>query len=392
MRKIYDFLGADKKLGVIILYFLISLVVFQKRETTLYRFVPVLRTTLLGDWPLNLLLGSLILLGLVSLVNLLYRPWFIVNRINLALERADFQNGTNEIPEFYCIKRDKDREHGLIIKVKNKGFSEFDFNSKVPRLQTSLGGKIYCIEPDKRTGITNLYFLRNKYAHLSILSPQDDAIGETSLKDLINLLVIGATGTGKTVTIKIIMQKIAKFQPDAKMWPLDYKQFDFREFSGMPHYYGYTDCFQGLKDYYAAFKARQKTGVAGDPNYLIIDEWGAFISSLDKKSADQAKNMLAEILMLGRAYKFIPIIGIQRPDASYFNGGRDNIQACLALGNLSPEGRRMVFPDSVKEQITNCKKREGHLFIDGIGLEKIRIEDIADMDALDRPIREAMSR
>lgn len=52
----------------------------------------------------------------------------------------------------------------------------------------------------------------------------------------------------------------------------------------------------------------------------------------------------------------------------------------------------MVFPDSVKEQITDCKKREGHLYIDGVGLEKIRIEDIADMDTLDMSIREAMNR
>lgn len=52
----------------------------------------------------------------------------------------------------------------------------------------------------------------------------------------------------------------------------------------------------------------------------------------------------------------------------------------------------MVFPDSVKDQLTPCGRREGHLFIDGIGLEKIRIEDIADMDALDMSIREAMSR
>lgn len=52
----------------------------------------------------------------------------------------------------------------------------------------------------------------------------------------------------------------------------------------------------------------------------------------------------------------------------------------------------MVFPDSVKGQITMCKQREGHLYIDGVGLEKIRIEHIPDIDALDASIREAMNR
>ena len=114
--------------------------------------------------------------------------------------------------------------------------------------------------------------------------------------------------------------------------------------------------------------------------------------SLDKKTAEQAKARLAELLMLGRAYRFFPIIGIQRPDAAYFAGARDNFQCCLALGNLSREGRRILFPDEVAESITQCSKREGHLYIDGVGIEKIRIAEVQSMDALDKAIQEAMSR
>lgn len=206
------------------------------------------------------------------------------------------------------------------------------------------------------------------------------------------MLVVGATGTGKTVDVKILMAKIAKFQPDAKIWLLDFKRFDFRRFANLPHYYGYTDCVQGLNDYYDAFKAQQEAGEAAAPNFLIIDEWGSFIMSLEKKEAEQVKGKLAELLMLGRAYQFFPIIGIQRPDAAYFASSRDNFQTCLALGNLSPEGRRMVFPDSAAGRIVECKKREGHVYTDGVGLEKVRIADISDMDALDATIREAMRR
>ena len=96
--------------------------------------------------------------------------------------------------------------------------------------------------------------------------------------------------------------------------------------------------------------------------------------------------------MLGRAYRFFPIVGIQRPDAAYFAGARDNFQCCLALGNLSREGRRMLFPDDFAESITQCNKREGHLYIDGVGIEKIRIAEVQSMDALDEAIQEAMSR
>ena len=180
--------------------------------------------------------------------------------------------------------------------------------------------------------------------------------------------------------------------PNAKIWLLDFKKFDFRNFAGLPRYYGFCDCAQGLKDFYAAFKRQQELGIAGEPNYLIIDEWGSFIASLDKKEAEEMKRLLAELLMLGRAYNFFPIVGIQRPDASYFSSARDNFSCCLALGNLSREGRRMVFPDDVCANITPCAKREGYLHIDGVGLEKIRVADISDLDALDTTIREAMSR
>ena len=130
-----------------------------------------------------------------------------------------------------------------------------------------------------------MFFLPQKYVRPTLLFPSDEAVGSISIKQLINMLVIGATGTGKTVAIKILMAKIAKFQPNAKIWLLDFKRFDFRGFSSFPGYYGYTDCIQGLNDFYDAFKRQQEAGVEGEPNYLIIDEWGSFIMSLEVPTA-----------------------------------------------------------------------------------------------------------
>ncbi len=373
-----------------VLYSLLAWWAWCSRDNV-YTLVPMLRATPLGNLPLDLLLFTLLLLGLICLATLLYRPPLTAKFVNNAFVEAGLKNGAGIHPTLYSVRRDRDREHGKVFRVRSEGIPPEDFDSHTTKLQASLGGKIYCIAPGG-TFKTDIYFLPQRYAQLPVFSPDDDAIGAIGLDRLINLLVIGPTGTGKSVAIKIFMSKILKYRPDSTLWLLDFKQMDFQKFSSCSHYYGYTDCLQGLKDYYAAFKAQQAAGVAGVPNYLIIDEWGSFITSLDKKDAEQAKRLLAELLMLGRAYHFIPIIGIQRPDASYFNGSRDNFNSCLALGNLSPEGQHMLFPDSVKEQVTMCKQREGHLYIDGVGLEKIRIENIADIDALDTSIREAMSR
>ncbi len=339
----------------------------------------------------RLLVLTLVLTAIICFIDFCRRPWGISRRVSRTLHRWNIRTASGEYPVLKRTRRSKQKAHELMLELDGKGLSLPDFDKHLEHFQVGLNGKIRMEYGDKNT-IIRLYLLPRKYVKPTIISPQDDAIGAVSLSHLINFLIIGATGTGKTVAIKILLSKIVQYQPNAIIWLLDFKRFDFRQFEGLLRYYAFTACPQGLKDCYNAFKAQQETGIAGNPNYLVIDEWGSFIMSLDKKSAEEAKNMLAELLMLGRAYQFIPIIGIQRPDSSYFNGGRDNFQACLALGNLSPEGRRMVFPDSVKEQFTDCKQREGHLYIDGVGLEKIKIEKISDMDALDASIREAMSR
>lgn len=346
----------------------------------------------LGMLTRDMVLFSLALTVFICLVQLLRGSPLLRRRFERSMRQAGFQNAEGEYPVLTSVKRDQEKEHGVILTVKNMGISIPDFDRRIDRLQTSLNGKVYCMEYGRKTIYTRLYFLPQKYVRPTYIFPTDEAIGSISVKRLINMLIIGATGLGKTVCVKILMAKIAKFQPDAKIWLLDFKRFDFQNFSGLPRYYGHTNCIQGLLDYYEAFKIQQETGLAGSPNYLVIDEWGSFIMSLEKKEAEQLKGKLAELLMLGRAYQFFPIVGIQRPDAAYFASSRDNFQTCLALGNLSPEGRRMVFPDSAASQIVECKKREGHLYIEGVGLEKVRIADIPNMDALDATIREAMRR
>lgn len=338
---------------------------------------------------------ALALTAVICLVQLIRTPPFLKRRFDRAVRRCGLHNALKEYPTFICVRRDPNENHGLILKIKNVGVTVPDFDAEYVRLKITLRGDIYHMEDDKDTDYTLLWFLPQRHLRPAILDPIDDAIGSIGINRLINMLIVGATGTGKTVAIKIIMAKIVTSKADAKIWLLDFKQFDFKGFSALPRYYGYADCIQGLTDYYDAFKQQQQLGIAAEPNYLICDEWGALLLSLNKKEAERCKAMLSELLMQGRAYGFYPIIGIQRPDSSYFTGGaRDNFQCCLALGNLSKEGRRMVFPDDAVERLVKCRKREGHLYIDidGMGLEKVRVADIADMKELDAIIRSGMSR
>ncbi|QOX64224.1 hypothetical protein FRZ06_13185 [Anoxybacterium hadale] len=278
--------------------------------------------------------------------------------------------------------------------MENKGISIQDFDNRVDRLDATLEGKIYCMEYGRKTTRTRLYVTPNKFIKPTIISPNDEYFGNAVIGSLINCLVVGATGTGKTVALKVIMSKIARFQPEAEIWILDFKNYDFKEFSNYPNHYAYSNCVQGLTDYYNAFKEQQNTGSAGCPQYLFCDEWGSFILSREKRQAEELKARLSEILMLGRSYRFVPIIGLQRGDSSHFSSGaRDQFRAILMLGNISKQQKQMLLPDFEDKLTENCGLGEGYLLLDGKGgIEHIKIAPIQDFDALDNVIRKAMQR
>lgn len=342
-----------------------------------------------GSFTRSAVLFSLILCAAVLIFEFLRCSPLEKSRFEKGMKRMGLKNAQGEYPVLVSSRKDPNKPHGKVLRIANKGLSVLEFENKIKQLEAVLGGKIYEMCYGKNTTQTFLYLMPFRYITPYPISPDDDCIGRYPLHRFINMLVIGATGTGKTVALKIIMAKIARFQPQAKIYLLDFKRFDFQEFSELSRYYGYTDCIKGLNYFYAAFKHQQELGAAAEPNYLVIDEWASMLLSLEKKQAEELKAKLAEILMLGRAYKFYPIVGIQRPDAAFLPA-RDNFGACLALGNLSPEGQRMVFPHSMTEKIELCKKREGYLYIDGGELEKVKIADVANIAALNDIIIESM--
>lgn len=348
---------------------------------------------LLERWTLDLIFAALAFVGLVFAFENLRCPFWIRARAERTFQQAGLKNSQGEYPVLLSVYADPYKKHGKIYKLRNRGLSPVSFDEKVDRLQTGLGGAIGTIEDNKNTRYTLLSFLPKRYVKPIMISPGDNAFGSIAIEHLINLLVVGATGTGKTAATKILLYKIAAHVPNAVFTILDYKQQDFAEFAGLSGYYGYSDCVQGLEDYYASFKAQQATGKPGVPHYLVIDEWGAFILSQEKKQAEQLRAKLAELLMLGRSYNYRVICGLQRADSSHFvSGARDQFRAILALGNLSKEQKQMLFPEDKERMTAHNGQGEGYLFIDGKGIERIKVERVGDFSALSKNIWQAMSR
>ena len=85
---------------------------------------------------------------------------------------------------------------------------------------------------------------------------------------------------------------------------------------------------------------------------LFIDEWVGFLNSLNKKEQDQTIDRMGQIVMLGRSLNVQAILAMQRPDAVFFrNGARDNFNLIVGMGNMSGDGKRMIFPSDCIDQL-----------------------------------------
>lgn len=385
------FFRQHRKWLVLVLYLIIIAGVWLRRSTIFYQKLSV---TGVPEIVVDCVLIAFALIVFIGIFEFLRAPWWKRQRMDTAMHQAPMKNGEDQYPRLLAVCTDPKRTHGKIYKINSKGFSSEDFQKYAARIETVLNRKIYHIERGKKSSRILLYVIPFKYVKPTHITPSDENVGSyLKIEDLINLLVVGATGTGKTVAIKTILAKICRCCKSPEIWILDYKNIDFRAFADEPlmNYFSYNDCATGLNKFYDAFKAQQATGKAGKPQYLICDEWGAFILSREKREGDALKQKLSELLMMGRGYNFFVIIGMQRANAEYFvSGSRDNFEGVLALGNLSKEQKQMLFPEEQRAHMDMVSHRgEGYLYVSGNPIEHIRIV-VDDPDDLDQIIRYAI--
>lgn len=210
-----------------------------------------------------------------------------------------------------------------------------------------------------------------------------------------HLLCVGATGSGKTYALALLLGKIARYEGTTQLVICDYKKSGFGQFDGCSGFYGFTAALDGIDAVYQEFSIRLE---ANEPErnqhrlVLLIDEYGALISSLDKKAAEEVKRKVGNILLMGRSLGVHLIIGIQRADAEYFRAGaRDQFGAILMLGNLSKEQKAMLAPD-YREQMTATNQRgQGYLLLDGQGIYRVQVPRVTDEDKLHRAIASRLS-
>lgn len=210
--------------------------------------------------------------------------------------------------------------------------------------------------------------------------------------------LIGATGSGKTHSLLILLHALS-FRKEIQIFIADFKGIDFPELQGCFRYYQYMRVGEALSTVYSHLQRRMQQVRTTKlqplrPIVLVIDEWAAYISCLEKSEAEQRKKQLSAILMLGRGAFVYLVLSLQRGDAYYFDKSRDNIGHVLMLGSgLSKESLRMWCDSDEVSKIMpqNLGRGKGYLKT-GTALVPVTIPKIRNREKVFSDIRKSLSR
>lgn len=201
-----------------------------------------------------------------------------------------------------------------------------------------------------------------------------------------SLVFVGRSGVGKSTAAQIALGRVKRYTTGsgARATICDFKS-EYR-LKDCPKYFDHDHCMEGLKAFAAENERRIREGVTeADPfHVLLFSEWGMFCSMSDKRTREDAISTVAGLIMSVRAQRMSVWLDLQRPDSQFMGTARDSL-APIALGNLSPEGKRMAFPDFLDE-IEPVGPGEGY-FSDGVTLRKIIVPTVIKWDKLHNDVR-----
>ena len=181
-------------------------------------------------------------------------------------------------------------------------------------------------------------------------------------------LVVGPSGTGKTIFSATLAARCALHVPDAKIWISSYKDDDFfRPFHGVngARYRYFDQSVEAIRDFYTILQARLNGKPDRSFRLLYVDELAAMIAWLPKADAAFVKDAVASILQTGRSLNCQILVSVQRADSAYFNNGaRENFGNVWLLGSsITKEAAGMFGID--RASLPPIKGRAGFYIVNG---------------------------
>lgn len=198
--------------------------------------------------------------------------------------------------------------------------------------------------------------------------------------------IIGRSGVGKSVCTQVMLGRVRRYAPGGAVATIADFKSEYGYLKGCSHYFDHDRCMEALQTFSAENERRIREGTTENDktHILVFSEWAMFLATQDKRTREDAINIVASLIMSVRAQKMSVWLDLQRPDSQFMGTARDSLSP-IALGNLSPEGKRMAFPDFA-DMIEPVGENEGY-FSDGVTLRKIVIPTVTRWDLLHEDVR-----
>ncbi|MFK4816915.1 FtsK/SpoIIIE domain-containing protein [Lactococcus petauri] len=200
-----------------------------------------------------------------------------------------------------------------------------------------------------------------------------------------HLLIAGGTGGGKTVLLMSLLSALARV---GRVSICDPKRSDFVGLMDVPVFKdrvfidkeSMMNCLRQAVEFmdqrydtmtsHPEYKPGKRYSDYGlPPDFILFDEWAAFIASLSYQEYDEVIQWVTQIVLKGRASGVFLILAMQRPDGEYLKTAlRDNFMKRLAVGRLTASGYRMIFGDeNEKKTFKYIKGKIGRGYVSNNG-------------------------
>lgn len=374
------------KIIIVELYIVIAQLIWHCKDYLIGLVVPI-PPIKLQDKLFYLIFNSGVAVGLTSLLIALIIKLKRPNnkKEEKGMEDIKLKNGNNEYPR--CIKIINNEEEDLFTYVFDaKNISLDKMLKNRDGLESIHNIKIYYMEYGKNTKYINVYATPRE-----MLKPKLFEVSKSDhfLDDFLSALVVGSTGSGKTYFTYQLLGKItynktlnSQNGEDVKVFICDRKNEDFLQFKNYPNYYG-VNAVDGIRKVHEIFTERlnnEENNNNKETIICLIEEYALLLKMLDKKEAEEIKNMVADLLFAGRSKKIITIISLQRADAIYFpQGAKEQFKKIIMMGQISQIQLDMLLDEELQEQITEVNKQGyGYLYEDGNRkLTRIKVAEIS---------------
>lgn len=184
----------------------------------------------------------------------------------------------------------------------------------------------------------------------------------------VHTLVVGPSGTGKTVFSSSIAARCALHVPDTKIWIASYKDDDFFQFckgvEGTRYRY-FNESVEAIRDFYDILQARLGGDLDRSFRLLWVDEVATMLKCLPKSEGTFVRDAISAVLQTGRSLNCQILVSALRGDSEFFNNGsRESFGNIWFLGpHISKEAAAMFGVN--RATLPPVKGRAGYYIVNG---------------------------